>query len=1014
MTTTSSVVVDSQAVASTISPLDSNVPNTRQQHRNHQNAKQSAAAAVANSSSSSSSSTSASSTGNSNSNSNQLLMASSQLASQQQTTKIDHQEPITGASKPNPNAAISASNNGSSTATTTTTTTATGRKRGRRRQQTIIDQPNGLDRVFIWDIDGSLVRGDTIADSMSFDQLEPSVLASVQDKISLLAKRFKELTMIFCDENFYLNELESSDQMHIDDVPSESAVNSTPISAAGAPTTTCESNNNSNKPAEAMKLTGNEDLSHHRACTNNSSSNNNNIILGNNNNGLLESEQQQQQQPSAEFKPIIVGNMAGSLIGENCLNSSAEEDDNNNNNNGSNGINRDHCLYEGQSYLTTMHLQGEQQRDLQMDTNQMVSVGDELQLYAEHQHTSHMTPTLGAVYNPYQQDQQEQQFHHIGTLGHLQQQQQPVQSALQSHQAGHSQHHHSSNHQHLHQAQVQHHDHLQLHQMQQQPQQQSAPASYAASNNNEAIFQHQFHQPANGSDAEQQQQRSHEALVNSGGHYYAASAQTPTQTAATPTTPQQSADHQPLASSAAAAPTNSYLFDPSHQEQIYQQHGGQQHTQYQQQQQNQHFQHNQNHLITDHNHNHIQVDHQSHESQRVHAALTQHTQIAYHQHHHHHASHQLHHQLTPLVEPLDAYNSQAIYATHQPEAHYHQLTASGAQDGQPQAMAAAAAAVAGIYNPDFLFADATASSQHHNHLHHSSHHHQHHHHQLHPMGSAVASVAYPTYEQLAPHQYQTQEPQLMHQQHLLQAEQHNQELMMMNQHQQQQQHHQQHLNLNQQQPHTHQQQVKAEPDQQQQHQSALQTTTTLRTVLNNHHKQIAHKLSLKFSKIKQVYNAKRFDLLQPAGLGPTPIQNSKFNYNELEDILSEIDRYTLDWRKRSMDCLRLISESNNCTSIIITKLPLISTFGHLLCLGMGKYFSIDQIYSSNKTNKEACLKRIKKKFGATSRCSYIIVGNQEDVELAKKLDLPSWKTSRNDGHRQLLQLFTALKEGYLM
>lgn len=135
---------------------------------------------------------------------------------------------------------------------------------------------------------------------------------------------------------------------------------------------------------------------------------------------------------------------------------------------------------------------------------------------------------------------------------------------------------------------------------------------------------------------------------------------------------------------------------------------------------------------------------------------------------------------------------------------------------------------------------------------------------------------------------------------------------------------------------------------------------------------------------------------------------------ELDEIISEIDHYTLDWRKRAIDCLKLISESPNCTNIIITKLPLIVALGHLVCLGLSQYFEVDQVYSANKTSKEACVKRIRKRFGATNRCSYIIVGDREDVEMAKRLDLPHWNTSHGDGHRQLLQLFTALEAGYLM
>lgn len=180
------------------------------------------------------------------------------------------------------------------------------------------------------------------------------------------------------------------------------------------------------------------------------------------------------------------------------------------------------------------------------------------------------------------------------------------------------------------------------------------------------------------------------------------------------------------------------------------------------------------------------------------------------------------------------------------------------------------------------------------------------------------------------------------------------------------------------------------------------SATTLKTVLSQHHKQLAHRLSMKYHRIKTVYNLNRFNL--------TKAQLSI----DLEEILSEIDRYTLDWRKHSIDCLKLISESPNCTNIIITKLPLVIAFGHIICLGLGQFFQIDQVYSSNKTNKEACIKRIKKRFGATNRCSYIIVGDRDDVEMAKRLDLPSWTTSRSDGHRQLLQLYTALKEGYLM
>lgn len=225
---------------------------------------------------------------------------------------------------------------------------------------------------------------------------------------------------------------------------------------------------------------------------------------------------------------------------------------------------------------------------------------------------------------------------------------------------------------------------------------------------------------------------------------------------------------------------------------------------------------------------------------------------------------------------------------------------------------------------------------------------------------------------------------------------------------------------------------------------------------------MSHRLSLKFHKIKTIYNLNRSpncglnsannnnnnqiestagDSTAAAAVavvdGDTSSSTSNNNNNnnsnnnnresssiveanlllhngDLQEILAELDHYTLDWRKHAIDCLRLISESSNCTNIIITKFPLVIALGHLLCLGLGQFFDIDQVYSASKSNKEACLKRIRKRFGASNRCSYIIVGDRDDVNMAKRLDLPSWNTSKSDGHRQLLQLYTALKEGFLM
>lgn len=224
------------------------------------------------------------------------------------------------------------------------------------------------------------------------------------------------------------------------------------------------------------------------------------------------------------------------------------------------------------------------------------------------------------------------------------------------------------------------------------------------------------------------------------------------------------------------------------------------------------------------------------------------------------------------------------------------------------------------------------------------------------------------------------------------------------------------------------------------------TPNNVRLTYNTHQKQVTHRLAVRYGRIKSVYyahkqaavvanktdNGEQLAIISsqpeplvseedPSGAlathTSTAVASPISQYlptPKLSEILHEIDHYTLDWRLQAMQCLRLIQESHTCTSIIITKLPLVLALGHLVCLGLAQFFDVDQIYSTSRTNKEACIKRIRKRFGATNRCSYIIVGDRDDVELARKLDLPSWTTSRAEGHRQLMQLYTALKEGYLM
>lgn len=106
--------------------------------------------------------------------------------------------------------------------------------------------------------------------------------------------------------------------------------------------------------------------------------------------------------------------------------------------------------------------------------------------------------------------------------------------------------------------------------------------------------------------------------------------------------------------------------------------------------------------------------------------------------------------------------------------------------------------------------------------------------------------------------------------------------------------------------------------------------------------------------------------------------------------------------------------SPNCSNIVITNLPLIVAFGHLICLGFANYFNVNQVYSSHKSGKEACIKRIRKRFGLSNRCTYVIIGGKEEVDIASKMNIPFWRTSKSEGPKQLSSLHKALKDRLLI
>lgn len=72
----------------------------------------------------------------------------------------------------------------------------------------------------------------------------------------------------------------------------------------------------------------------------------------------------------------------------------------------------------------------------------------------------------------------------------------------------------------------------------------------------------------------------------------------------------------------------------------------------------------------------------------------------------------------------------------------------------------------------------------------------------------------------------------------------------------------------------------------------------------------------------------------------------------------------------------------NCVNILVTETSLVASLVKLLLHDLGPYFSIENVYSSNKVGKDLCFSKIKEKYG--SKCTYVVIGDGQQEEVAAK------------------------------
>ena len=126
---------------------------------------------------------------------------------------------------------------------------------------------------------------------------------------------------------------------------------------------------------------------------------------------------------------------------------------------------------------------------------------------------------------------------------------------------------------------------------------------------------------------------------------------------------------------------------------------------------------------------------------------------------------------------------------------------------------------------------------------------------------------------------------------------------------------------------------------------------------------------------------------------------------EWNRLSHEMESATDSWLSRfARPCLSETQRRVATVNVAVTKDKLIPACAQLLVRGLGDVFSADNVYSSSRIGKEACLERVVSRFGG--RTTFVVLGSGgEDEEAAKNLDLPFWKV---ESKKDLMSLKLAM------
>ncbi|KAH8863413.1 Eyes absent like [Schistosoma japonicum] len=160
------------------------------------------------------------------------------------------------------------------------------------------------------------------------------------------------------------------------------------------------------------------------------------------------------------------------------------------------------------------------------------------------------------------------------------------------------------------------------------------------------------------------------------------------------------------------------------------------------------------------------------------------------------------------------------------------------------------------------------------------------------------------------------------------------------------------------------------------------------------------KLSLRYRKIREIYNCSRHNVSVLLGYSKA---------NQWINLRNNLDILTDHWLSLAAKATEKIINREDSVNILVTTTQFIPSLAKILLYGYGNSFHIENIYSATKVGKENCFERISSRFGR--KCTYVVIGDgKEEEDAAKQFHWPFWRINT---HSDLIALNHALDLGYL-